>query len=98
MIPDGRIRRRQLTEALDLIDRVSELAVERDPLILSGVVEGTFHYSAYIDETGDYCCSCIGQTTHKGICKHIIALIIHAYLNNHITRDEAKKLIGGKTG
>ena len=89
--------RKRYEEMLELAqDKVSFLTVERDPLILSGVVEGTFHYSVYIDETGEYCCSCQGQTVHKTLCKHILALVFHAYLNGKISEFEVINLIGGE--
>ena len=89
--------KRRYEEMLRLAqDKVSCFTVERNPLILSGIVEGTFHYSVYIDETGEYCCSCQGQTTHKTLCKHILALVFHGYLNGEISENDIINLIGGE--
>lgn len=92
-----KLGRKRYEEVLSLaLDKVSSFTVERDPLIVSGIVEGTFHYSAYIDETGEYCCACQGQTTHKTICKHILAIVLHGYLNNRLSEYDVISLIGGE--
>jgi len=81
------------------LNKVISFTIERNPLILSGIIEGTFHYSVYIDETGDYCCSCTGQRVHKILCKHIYALILHSYLEGKISKHEMKLLMEvGKGG
>jgi hypothetical protein len=105
MIPVGKLQRKlrrklgrkRYGEVLDMaLNKVSNFTVERNPLTVSGIVEGTLHYSSYIDETGEYCCSCVGQSSHKTICKHILALTIYGYLNSKISGDEMIKLIGGE--
>lgn len=90
-----KLGKRRFNEVMDMaLNKISNFTIERNPIILSGIVEGIFHYSTYIDENGDYCCSCLGQTSHKTKCKHIFALAIYGYLNDKISESELFKLIG----
>jgi hypothetical protein len=96
-----RVRRRygarKLEEILELAkNRVEAFNVERSPLTLSGIVKGSTEYSTYIDETGEYCCSCRGQNVHKTPCKHIVALVLHGYIDGDVSEDEVIDLIGGE--
>lgn len=78
-------------------DRITNFTVERDDngFAISAIIQGKEGiYSTFISSTEGYSCSCIGQTAHKTLCKHVGFLLMYAYINGYLSYEEVIRVVG----
>jgi len=91
-------RRKRYEKAVSTSSEITDLTVTRNGnLEVSGFVkfatsEEEEAHGAYIDYK-HFSCSCMDNFIRKGICKHIIALVLEAYRRREISMLEALSLL-----
>jgi len=79
-------------------DRVSNYIIDSDGEISACVKGDTGEYAVLISPYGLASCGCMGQRTHRTVCKHILFLSLYSWSRGDLSLRDLQKILGGESG
>jgi len=76
--------------------RVMNYIVDLDGEISACVRGDTGEYAVLLSPEGFVSCGCIGQRTHRTICKHILFLSLYSWSRGDLSLRDVEKILGGE--
>lgn len=74
-------------------DRVINYTVDENGEITAVVKGETDEYTVFITPLGLVSCSCRGQKTHRGICKHVLFLLFYSWIQGNLKLKNVEKIL-----
>jgi len=89
-------RMQRVEEWMKEKDRVSNYVVDLDGEISACVRGDTGEYAVLITPEGFVSCGCMGQRTHRTICKHLLFLLLYSWSRGDLSLRDLEKILGGE--